>query len=121
MGYIALIIIFIVIIRIVEQKTFRWKTVIKHLWKVVYLRSDEMVSHMKQFNITDTDELSLEGFKSQIELRGKLINSILDYINLSKMEKNTDTEEETFGYGRYNLNTVLRLVKTHPETFKKFE
>ena len=119
MWYVILIVAFVFILKWVEKKTFRWETVIKHLWKVVYIKSDQMASHMKQFNITNTDEISLKGFKSQIEPRGKLINSVLDYVNSLKLEENTDTEEETFGYGRYDLNTILYLAKTNPEVFKK--
>lgn len=120
MGYLILIIIFVIVIRYVERNIFRWETIIRYLWKGVYVHVNQMVSHMKQFSITDTDELSLKGFKSQIELRGKLINSILDYVNSLKLEEDTEAEEETFGYGRYNMDTILYLVKTSPDSFKKF-
>jgi hypothetical protein len=119
MGYLILIIIFIVVGSLIEKRTFRWETVVRYLWKQIYAKADQMASHMKQFNITNTDEISLKGFKSQIELRGKLINSILDYINSLKLEESTDTEQETFGYGRYDLNTILYFAKTNPEVFKK--
>lgn len=81
-----------------------------------------MASHIKQFNITNIEEEShLDGFKAQIEFRGKLINSILDYINNLKRESNEDFEEETFGYGRYDFDAVLNAAMTNPDYFRKFK
>ena len=80
-----------------------------------------MASHMKQFNIKNSEEPHLGGFKAQIEFRGKLINSILDYINNLKRESSEDFEEETFGYGRYDFSTVLNVAMTNPDYFKKFK
>lgn len=120
MGYLILIIVFIIIIRWVEKRTFRWETVIKYLWKQIYFKADQIASHTKQFNITNSEEPHLEGFKAQIEFRGKLINSILDYINNVKKSEGDFTEEETFGYGRYDFGTVLNMAMTNPNFFKKF-
>ena len=76
---------------------------------------------MRQFNVTNSKEPSLEGFKAQIEFRGKLINSILDYVNNIRKEEDGDAEEETFGYGRYDFARVLNMAMTHPDHFKKFK
>lgn len=78
-----------------------------------------MASHMKQFDINNVDEISLQGFRSQIEIRGRLINAILDYVNNLRKESDDNSEEETFGYGRYSLDTVLYFVNTSPQSFKK--
>ena len=119
MWYLALIVIFIIIIRWVEKNTYNYKTVIKHLWKQIYVEADQMASHMKQFDIKDFDRLSMDGFKGQIELRGKLINSILDFVNNIKKQENYEAEEETFGYGRYSFDKILYHAKTNPDIFKK--
>ena len=121
MWYLVLVLCFVAIILWIEKKTFRWETVVKHLWKQVYVKAGRMVSHMEQFNIINPDELGLEGFKGQIEFRGKLINSILDYINNIKREEDSSVEEETFGYGRYDFDTILYVARTHPDSFKKFK
>ncbi|TSC84965.1 MAG: hypothetical protein G01um101413_349 [Parcubacteria group bacterium Gr01-1014_13] len=120
MWYLVIIILAIFIIKWVER-TFRWETVIKHLWLQVYVKADQMASHMKQFNRTNSDELGLEGFKAQIEFRGKLINSILDYIKYIKLEEGENFEEETFGYGRYSFDNVLMVAMANPDYFKKFK
>ena len=68
--------------------------------------------------------LYIEKYKKTLGARGNIINSILDYVNDIKKRDNEDdedTEEETFGYGRYDFNTILMLAKTNPDTFKKFE
>lgn len=121
MSYIIIIVAFIFILKIVEKKTFHWETVIRYLWKQVYIEADQMASHMKQFNITNSEELHLEGFKTQVEFRGKLINSILDYINNIKKEIEENAEEETFGYGRYDFNSVLNMAMKNPDYFRKFK
>jgi hypothetical protein len=119
MWYLALIVVFIIIIRWVEKNTYNYKTVIKHLWKQIYIEADQMASYIKQFNIADYEEPSLHGFKSQIELRGKLINSILDFVNNIKKQENYEGEEETYGYGRYSFDKILYHTKTNPDIFKK--
>ncbi len=121
MWYLVIIILAIFIIKWVERKTFRWETVIKHLWLQVYVGADQMVSHMKQFNLTNSDELGLEGFKDQIELPGKLVNSILDYIKYIRMQEGENLEEETFGYGRYSFDNVVIIATGNPDYFKKFK
>ena len=121
MWYIILIIVFIIIVNWVQKNTFSWEVVIKNLWKQLYFEADQMASHIKQFNITNFEKGSMEGFKGQIEMRGKLINSTLDYVNNIIKQKNSEAEEETFGYGRYNFDNVLYLAKTNPDVFKKFK
>ncbi len=119
MQYLIIIIIVFFISKWINDNTFQWKTVVRHLWKMLYIEADQMCSHMKQFNITDTNDPSLKGFKSQIDLRGKLINSILDYINISNLEETKEIEEETYGYGRYKLETILMFIESNPGVFKK--
>ena len=125
MWYFIIIAIAIFTVKWTERNVFRWETLIKYLWKLVYIKSNEMALHMQQFNITEYDKLSLDGFKYQIDLRGNFINSVLDYINNLKREEGEDvvseTEEETFGYGRYNFETILMLAKSNPDSFKKFK
>src|SRR3989338_91806 len=121
MEYLILIVLIILTAVWVQKKTFLWETVIKHLWKGVYIYADQMASHMKQFNISGFDKLSMQGFKSQIDLRGNLINSILDFINALELEENINAKEETFGYGRYKFETILMMAKTHPSFFEKLK
>ena len=97
MGYIVIIVLAIIFLKWAEKNFFLWETVLKHLWKGVYAYSNLMASHMQQFNLTYFEKLSIEGFKASIELRGKLINSILDYINSIKKQEDLENEEETFG------------------------
>lgn len=68
----------------------------------------------------DFDDLA-KSFEKELATLGNLINAILDYVNSIKREKDEDTEEETFGYGRYNFDTILHLAKTRPDAFKKFK
>ena len=65
----------------------------------------------------------VEIYKKDIDSRGNLINSILDYINgLEKKDDNEeDVEEKTFGYSRYDFNTILMLAKSRPNAFKKIK
>ncbi|HEY4494345.1 MAG TPA: hypothetical protein VJB95_02885 [Candidatus Paceibacterota bacterium] len=122
MWYLIIIVVALFIIRQVAYKTFYWDTVIKHLWKQVYWKADNMASHMEQFGQKEFEKLNMEGFKAEIEFRGKLINSILDYINNIKREDGeTLEEEETFGYGRYDFDKILMLAKSNPKAFEKFE
>jgi hypothetical protein len=121
MGYIIIILLAIIVIKWTEHRFFRWEAVVRHLWKGVYIYSDQMASHMQQFKLTDFEKLSMEGMRAQIELRGKLINSILDFINTMEKQEDENTEEETFGYGRYNFDTILMLAKTNPRAFEKFK
>jgi len=60
-----------------------------------------------------------EIFKEDIEIEGKLINCILDYVNKLRKEEDEDAEEETFGYGRYGSERILNIAKNNPEFFKK--
>ncbi len=121
MWYIVIIILAFIALKWMEKRFFLWETVIKYLWKGVYIHADLMASHMKQFDITKFDKLSLQGHKSQIDLRGNLINHILDYINALEMEENTNAEEETFGYGRYNFETIFMMAKSHPDAFENLK
>lgn len=112
MWYILIIVIAILIINWVIKNTFLWETIIKSLWKRIYIKADRMSSFL---NDGTADEI----FKEDIEIEGKLINSILDYVNKKKKENDEDSEEETFGYGRYNPERILNAAKNNPEFFKK--
>ena len=123
MTYLILIVIFIIVILVVSRRTFYWETIIKYLWKRVYAKADKMAywireSIEKKESKEDFDGL-VKNFRDDISVPGNLINAILDYVNKTKKEEDEDAEEETFGYGRFDFDTILHLVKTKPETFKK--
>lgn len=77
-----------------------------------------MVALLKGSDITGTETETIENFKKQIDFRGNIINSIIDYLNYLKKEEDEDAEEETFGYGRYDFKTILHLAKTNSDMFK---
>lgn len=116
MWYFIIIILVIIAVKWAEKATFQWETIIKHLWKGVYVYANLMA-----FDLTESEKLSMELHKAKIESRGKLINSILDYINSEREGDDENTEEETFGYGRYNFETILMLAKTNPKAFEKLK
>lgn len=121
MGYIVLTIIFIFILTIIGKKTFRWETIIKYLWKQIYERANVMAALLNHSDITGDESTIVENFKRQIDFRGNIINSVLDYINYLKKEEDKDAEGETFGYGRYDFNTILMLARSNPDSFKKIK
>lgn len=117
MSYIILIIIFVVITRVLIRKTFYWETIIKYLWKQIYRISDLMAA---EIHAGSNETLYVERYKKSLGLRGNIINAIIDYVNgIDGQDKDEDMEENTFGYGRYNFNTILMLAKSRPDTFKK--
>ncbi len=121
MDYLILIITFVIITQILIKKTFYWKTIVKYLWKQIYQISDLMASEIKSGS---NEILYIKKYKKTLGIRGNVINSILDYVNYikkQKSEEDEDIEEETFGYGRYDFNTILMMAKTNLGTFKKFK
>lgn len=123
MTYLILIFIFIIVISIVSKKTFYWETIVKYLWKRIYIKANEMTSWISQSiekkeSKEDFNKL-VKNFKNDLSIHGNLINAILDYVNKIKKEEDEDTEEETYGYGRYNFEKILYDVKTNPNIFKK--
>lgn len=122
MTYIILTIIFIIIISIVNKKTFYWETIIKYLWKQVYEKADIMAS------LIDVEEkhgasavVGANKYEKPIKIIGNLINSILDFVNYFNIEKDKDVEEETFGYGRFDFDIILNTAKSNPDAFKKWK
>ena len=68
------------------------------------------------------ETLYKDRYKKLLDLRGNLINSILDYVNdLEEKDEDEDREENTFGYGRYNFETILMLARSKPNAFKKLK
>ena len=116
MWYLVLIIVFIVIVQQVEKRTLRWETIVKYLWKQIYQLADLMAS---EINSGSNEILYMERCKKTIGLRGNIINSVLDFVNYLEKEKDESAEEETFGYGRYNFDTILNTAKSDPSAFKK--
>ena len=115
MNYLILVIVFTVVTWIVSKKTFYWETIIKYLWKQIYQISDLMAS---EIHAGANETLFIERYKKSLGLRGNLINAILDYINNIKKE---DEEEETFGYGRFDFDTILNTAKSNPDAFRKLK
>ena len=117
MTYIILIIIFIIIISVVSKKTFNWETIVKYLWKQIYEKADIMAS------LINTEEkhavVGANRYEKPIKIIGNLINSILDFVNYFNIKKDDDTEEETFGYGRFDFDIILNTAKSNPDAFKK--
>lgn len=60
-----------------------------------------------------------EKYEKSIKIIGSLINSILDFVNYFNAEKEDSEEEETFGYGRFDFDTILNTAKSNPDAFKK--
>jgi len=126
MTYIILIIAFAIIIWIVRinKKTFYWETIVEYLWKHVNKESEKMAywingSIEKKESKEDFDEL-VKYHKEKLSISVNLINSILDYVNnIIKKEEGEDTEEETFGYGCFDFDTILNTAKSNPNAFKK--
>jgi hypothetical protein len=114
MWYIIIVVIFIIIIQQVEKRTFHWETVVKYLWKQIYQQANLMTTLIH----TGNETLYVEKYRKIISLRGNIINSILDFVNFLNKEKDEDAEEETFGYGRFNFDTILNTARANPEVFK---
>ncbi len=135
MGYLILIVIFLIIINLVfkamNKKTFYWETIVKYLWEIIYRKSEKMAdwikySDAKKESEEDQNKL-IETFKKDMIVPGNLINAILDWVNKLKKEEEgyddeseeDDFEEETFGYGRFDFDQILNLAKTNPDVFKE--
>lgn len=116
MYYLVIIILALFIVNWVSRRTFYWETIIKYLWRELYKKADVMSVLMK----SDDNMVSRvsENYKAPIMVIGNLINSILDFINYFNKEKDENAEEETFGYGRFNYEVILKLAKTNPGIFK---
>jgi hypothetical protein len=117
MWYLALIVVFIIIIKWVEKNAFHWETIIKYLWKELYKKAD-MLSVLIHSNTNLISDMSKK-YEKPIVIIGSLINSILDFVNYFNQEKDEDVEEETFGYGRFDFKSILNTAKTNPNAFKK--
>ena len=125
MIYLILVIVFTVVVSIVSKKTFYWETIVKYLWKQVFKRAEKMAywineSIKQKESKEDFDEL-VKSHKEKLLVPGDLINAILSYVNSIKKENEEDVEEETFGYGRFNFDTILNIAKSNPEAFKKIK
>ena len=123
MWYLALIVIFIIVIKWAEKNFFRWETIIKYLWKNIYQRADLIAETFRPENEKNEfgREYSIEKYGKPIQLSGNIINSILDLINYLNKEKGENTEEETFGYGRFDFISIMNTAKTNPDAFKKLK
>ena len=118
-----MIIAFLMVISVVSKKTFYWETIVAFLWKRVYKDADVFSSYLddKELGKDETSEEFSELIKynrKKLSVPGNLINAILDYVNSVRKENDEDAEEETFGYGYYNFDTILNTIKRNPEAFK---
>jgi hypothetical protein len=123
MEYIILIVAFVIIISVVSKKTFYWETIVTFLWKHVYREMNVFSSYLndKELGKDETSEdynKFIKYNRDKLSVPGNLINAILDYVNSARKEKNEDSEEETFGYGYYNFDTMLDIIKRNPGAFK---
>jgi len=123
MAYLILIIIFIIVVSIINKKTFHWETIVTFLWKHVYREADvfSYYLHNKELGNDETVE-DLSKFiahnRDRLSVSGNLINAILDYVNSTRKENDEDAEQETFGYGYYDFDNILNTIKRNPEAFK---
>lgn len=125
MNYLILIVVFIIFTSAVSKRTFYWETIVKYLWKHVYVKADKMAywiseSAKKKESKEDFNAL-VEDFKDDLIVPGNLINAILDWINKIIKEEDADAEEETFGYGRFDFDKILNTAKSNPDAFKKIK
>lgn len=103
-----------------SKKTFKWETIIRYLWKQIhqlgYWMSIEISSGQNEI-------IFIERYRKQMSLRGNIINSILDFVNYlrEEEEEDEDIEEETFGYGRFDFDSLLVDIRNNPDYFKKFK
>lgn len=120
MWYLIIIIASIIVIQQVEKRTFHWKTIVEYLWKQLYQKADIMATLIKgEQNYGGLDIANK--YEKPIKIIGNLINSIIDFVNYFNQEKDEDAEEETFGYGRFNFDTILDIAKSNPDAFKKIK
>jgi hypothetical protein len=119
MGYIIIIVIAVLVISWFAKNRFLWKTVIFGLWKEICIDGEKMGISLKDKSFSEDETINF--YKKRIDFRGNVINSILDYINYFKKEKDEEAEKETFGYGRYDFKTILYLAKSDPNSFKNFK
>ncbi len=120
MGYIVLIIVFVFILKWVEKKFFRWETVIGYLWKKIYQHADLIAEAFRLENKENEfgKKYAEEKYTQPIKLMGNTINSILDLVNYFNKNNDKNAEEETFGYGRFNFDTILNMAKSDSNAFK---
>lgn len=123
MTYLMLIIIFVIITSIISKKTFYWETIVKYLWKHVYVKADKMAywinESVKNKESEEDFNKLVKQFENDLSIPGNLINAIIDWVNKIKKGKDANAEEETFGYGRFSFNKILSLIQTNPNIFKK--
>lgn len=91
----------------------------------MYAKSDKMAywinESIKKKEPKENLDALVEDFKNDLSVPGNLINAILDWVNKIKKERDEDSEEETFGYGRFDFERILQVAKTYPETFRKLK
>ncbi len=120
MGYIIIIALAIFAIHWVSRNTFYWKTIVNQLWKKIYKDAYMMAILMKGDEISGSD--TAKRWEKSIVIKGTLINAILDFVNyvdLEETKEDEDYQEETFGYGRFDLDFILSSAKRDPEIFKR--
>ena len=115
MWYIIIIIAAIFIINWVNKNTFHWETIVKYLWKQIFQFAEMMYSEISS---GQNEILFIDRYKKNMGIRGSLINSIIDFVNYLKKQEDETSEEETFGYGRYNFEEIYNRAKSKPEAFK---
>jgi hypothetical protein len=60
-------------------------------------------------------------FKEDLSVPGNLINSIIDWVNKIKKQNDEESEEETFGYGRFDFEKIVSTAKHNPDAFKNIK
>lgn len=104
----------------VNKNTFYWKTIVEYLWKEVYKKAD-MMAKVMEIEDKYSGIYAVKGYEKSIMIMGTLINAILDFVNHFNVEKESEdeSEEETFGYGRFNFDLIVSSAKRDPEIFKR--
>ncbi len=108
----------IVVYKITINKFFYYKTIVRGLWENI-LKKDSLYFRdlYNKKNKTSFEKLYNQGKKDEarklVELKGNIINAVLDYVNYVKNNENDGEDEEagneTYGYGYFDYDEFMRL------------
>jgi len=112
MNFIWIMIVAFIVYKLTWHNLFSWETVIKYLWRNI-LKEINLISeqYKKEKENLFAQNFVLQKYEKSIKLKGEIVNSILNWVNYCNKESKNDgeeCEEETFGYGYFNFDSLIK-------------
>jgi len=119
MYYFLIIVVLFIGFSYINKRTFYWENIVKYLWKNIYQICSGMVDWLKK-DMSEEEKISIiKNYEKEINVRGNLINAVLDFVNY--LSKNKKEDEETYGHGRFSFEKIKNTAIYRPDSFKNIK